>query len=328
MPELPEVQTTARGIDRVATGYTITDVWTDFNSPHYHGSDTIKDPAFFTYFKKQVVGTRILGASRRAKNVLINLGGAKDTTKQTILIHMKMTGHILFGKYEKKSLSSAGTKTKKVSWLPLEKGPLQDPFNKHIRLVFTLEKRRSGHKADTRHLVLCDTRRFAKVTLVDTDKIHASSHLSSIGPEPLEPAFTFSIFKKRLHTKPNGRIKQTLMDQTIIAGVGNIYADESLWRAGIHPEERVKNISDKILMKLYTAMQTTLRKGIDFGGDSMSDYRNIDGERGRFQEQHRAYRKTSSPCEKPGCKGKIIRRVIAGRSGHFCDTHQRLRGVK
>ncbi len=121
------------------------------------------------------------------------------------------------------------------------------------------------------------------------------------------------------------------MDQSIISGVGNIYSDEALWRAGIHPEERVKNISDELLKKLYTATQAVLEKGIDFGGDSMSDYRNIDGERGKFQEQHQAYRKTGKPCLKKIdgkiCTGIIQRKVVGGRSAHFCTVHQRLQTV-
>jgi formamidopyrimidine-DNA glycosylase len=106
--------------------------------------------------------------------------------------------------------------------------------------------------------------------------------------------------------------------------VGNIYADESLWRAGINPASVVSKIPNKELKKLYVAIITTLSSGIDFGGDSMSDYRNIHGERGKLQEQHRAYRKTGTKCSKKGCEGKIIRTVLGGRSTHLCDVHQKL----
>ncbi len=173
---------------------------------------------------------------------------------------------------------------------------------------------------------LCDTRKFAKVTLLPTPSMYETIHLKGIGPEPLEENFTFPIFKKQLEKKPNGKIKLVLMDQSVIAGIGNIYADESLWRAEIHPEESVKNLFKKELelKKLYTAIRSTLSKGIDFGGDSMSDYRNIHGERGKFQEQHMAYRKTGTACMKKGCKGKITRIVVGGRSTHFCNVHQKL----
>ena len=110
----------------------------------------------------------------------------------------------------------------------------------------------------------------------------------------------------------------------VIAGVGNIYSDEALWLSDIHPEEKVKDIPDNKLKKLHKAILDVLKKGIDFGGDSMSDYRNILGERGTFQGQHNAYRKTGSPCKKKGCNGEIIRKVVNARSAHFCSVHQQL----
>jgi formamidopyrimidine-DNA glycosylase len=309
MPELPEVQTTVNGISKVAVGKKITNVWTDYNSLFHAAKDNIKNPKYFQKFKKEVVGTKIIGASRRAKNVLIHL-----SSKQTILLHMKMTGHVMYGKYQ-------FNKQTRDPWTPVEKNnknykALSDPFNKWIHFVIELN--------DKHQLVLSDMRKFAKVTLLPTDKIEESNDLRHLGPEPLDSQFTLNIFKERIYKKPNGKIKTVLMDQTLIAGVGNIYSDEVLWRAGIHPEERVSNISDKAFKVMFEATQATLRKGIDFGGDSMSDYRNIDGERGQFQEHHQAYRRTGKPCKKPGCKGTIIRKVVGGRSAHFCDTHQKL----
>jgi formamidopyrimidine-DNA glycosylase len=190
----------------------------------------------------------------------------------------------------------------------------KDPFNRHIRLIFYLSNGKT--------LELCDTRKFAKVTLLPTDTMNKTIHLKNIGPEPLEKNFTFNVFKKQINKKPNGKIKLILMDQSIIAGIGNIYADESLWRAGIHPKNTVDKIINKKLEELYKAIRTTLSKGIDFGGDSMSDYRNIHGKRGKFQEQHRAYRKTGTACLKKGCKGIITRIIVGGRSTHFCSKHQ------
>ena len=204
-----------------------------------------------------------------------------------------MKGHVMYGDYNKK-----------------------DPYNRFIRLIFYLSNGKT--------MELCDTRKFAKVTLVPTETMYDTVHLKGIGPEPLEKDFTFDIFKKQLNKRSTGKIKLVLMDQMIIAGIGNIYADESLWRVGIHPETLVGDISDKKLKELYMAVRTTLSKGIDFGGDSMSDYRNIHGEKGKFQEQHRAYRKTGTPCSKKGCRGKITRIVVGGRSTHFCNVHQEL----
>lgn len=288
MPELPEVQTTVSGLDRVLRGLVITNVWTEYNSPYFYGSNTIKDPKYFKYFKKKISGTKIINVIRRAKNILINL-----SNNHTILIHMKMTGHIMYGNYNKK-----------------------DPYNRHIRLIFYLSNGKT--------MELCDSRKFAKITLVETKTMHETEHLKGIGPEPLEKDFTFSVFKNQLNKKPNGKIKLVLMDQSIIAGIGNIYADESLWQTNIHPEKLVKNISEKELKGLYKAIISTLSKSINFGGDSMSDYRNIHGEKGKFQEQHKAYRKTGTACSKKGCKGKIVRIVVGSRGTHFCNAHQKL----
>ncbi len=287
MPELPEVQTTVSGLDRVVRGLSIIDIWTDYDSPFFKGSNTIKDPVYFKRFRKQLKGKTITHVSRRAKNVLINL-----TDNLTILVHMKMTGHLLYGDYDR-----------------------SDPFNRHIHLIIYL--------SNGKNIELSDMRKFAKVTLVETDKFHLSEHLKDIGPEPLEKEFTFREFEKRLSLRPKGKIKPVLMDQTIMAGVGNIYADESLWRAGIHPEEIVGKITGDKLKALYSAIRTTLLRGIDFGGDSMSDYRNVNGKRGAFQEEHQAYRKHGKKCAKRGCKGYITRIVVAGRGTHFCPIHQK-----
>ncbi len=286
MPELPEVQTTVSGLNRVTTGLVITDVWTEYNSPYYHGKDSIKDPEYFKYFKKTIKNSKITGVTRRAKNILIHLSNG-----HTILIHMKMTGHVMYGNYNRK-----------------------DPFNQYIRLIFYLSNGKT--------MELCDTRKFAKVTLLPSDTMHETVHLKDIGPEPLEKDFTFKVFKEQIHKKQNGKIKIVLLDQTIIAGIGNIYSDESLWRSGIHPESVVNKIPEEKLKELYKAIQKTLSMGIDFGGDSMSDYRNIDGERGKFQEKHMAYRRNKQPCLKKGCGGKIVRIVVGGRGTHLCDKHQ------
>lgn len=287
MPELPEVQTTVNGLNSTVKGRTITSVSTTYNSPYYHGRDEIKNPKFFTKFKKLVVGSKIIKAERRAKNILIHL-----SNKHTILIHMKMTGHLLYEGYKK------------------------DPFNSHIRLYFKFD--------NGKHLYFSDMRRFAKVTIIETDKLTHSIHLSHLGPEPLTSNFKLTNFKTQLLKRPRGRIKQVLMDQTLIAGIGNIYSDEILWRAGVHPLSQVEKIPEKNFKEMFAALKRTLQRGIDFGGDSMSDYRNIKGEKGKFQEHHQAYRRTGKPCTKKGCKGKISRMVVATRSAHFCDTHQKL----
>lgn len=313
MPELPEVHTTVSGINKYIKGLTIKDVWTEYNSPYYIGKDNIKNPKFFSIFKNAVIGQKVISAKRRAKNILINLTGG-----HTVLIHMKMTGHVMHGKY---GFNPKGEKNSgKDKWFALEDGPLKDSFNKFLRLVFTL--------SDGKHLVLSDMRKFAKVTIIKTAVMAESEHLKNLGPEPLEKNFTIKKFTEQLNKKPKGKIKTVLMEQSLISGIGNIYSDEILWRAGVHPEELVHNISEEKLEKMFKAMKETLKRGIDFGGDSMSDYRNILGEKGKFQEHHEAYRRIGQKCNKPVCKGKIIKKKVGGRSAHFCDTHQKLSKIK
>lgn len=307
MPELPEVQTTVNGINKTVIGLTITDVWTSYNSPYYKNKKEIKNPSYFREFSSEIVNQKIISAERRAKNILIHMTG-----DNTILIHMKMTGHLMYGKYT----LSKHKEDLLDPWKPEDKhSPLSDPFNRHIRLVFTL--------SNGKHLVLSDMRKFAKITLIKTDTIEHSPHISHIGPEPLDSGCTTKIFEERLLRKPKGKIKTVLMDQSVIAGVGNIYSDEALWLSNIHPERTVSSLDKKEVVLLFNSVKSVLKQGIDFGGDSMSDYRNIHGERGQFQSKHNVYRKTGTNCLKRGCDGKIQRKVIGGRSAHFCNTHQK-----
>jgi formamidopyrimidine-DNA glycosylase len=316
MPELPEVQTTVNGINAKTKGWVIADVWTDYNSRSHVGKDNIKNPKFFIKFHKAIVGAKIKGARRRAKNILIDLDHS-----QTILIHMKMTGHVMCGEYffNKKETRDPWRASNKDP-----KDPLNDPFNRFIHFVLTLQK-----ATHTKHLVLSDMRKFGKITLLPTEQTlygkEKHPELSHLGPEPLDQNFTFNIFDTQLSKRPNTPIKQALMDQTLIAGVGNIYSDEILWRANVHPRSQYGKIPAAIRKDIYKATKEMLLKGIDFGGDSMSDYRNIDGLPGRFQGQHKAYRKTGKTCgKKVKCNGIIKRLVIGGRSGHFCDVHQNM----
>ncbi|MDQ3077006.1 MAG: bifunctional DNA-formamidopyrimidine glycosylase/DNA-(apurinic or apyrimidinic site) lyase [bacterium] len=300
MPELPEVQTTVNGINKLVTGLKIVETWTDYNSSFHAGKDNIKNPSYFKKFKKLVEGATISNSSRRGKNVLIHL-----SNDHTILIHMKMTGHLMYGKYE-----FNGT-----TWTPVEKnGPLRDPFNKFIHLVFLL--------SNNHHLVFSDMRKFAKVFVTPTQELEHTQDFKNLGLEPLSSDFTYSHFKEQLLKKPQGKIKQVLMDQSLVAGIGNIYSDEILWDTGLHPESTTNKIPESLFKKMFVSTLDTLSKGIDFGGDSTSDYRNIYGERGSFQHKHNAYRRTGEKCPKKSCTGIILRKVIGGRSGHFCDAHQ------
>lgn len=284
MPELPEVETTVRGLKRTVVGLIIKDIWTDLSTKDRRKKETVADPKFFPLFKKEVINKKIISAERRAKNILINLSDNK-----TILVHLKMTGYLYFGK---------------------------DPKIRFAHVIFTLSNKK--------YLVLSDVRKFGKITLLDTKVAHDSRHLNTVGPEPLDKNFTLEKLKERLQKKPSGKIKTVLMDQTVLAGIGNIYSDEILWRTSIRPKRKVSKISDKEFKLLFRAIKETLSKGIDFGGDSMSDYLNIYGKKGKFQLHHEAYRRTGEKCRKKGCKGIIKRKVINGRSAHFCPVHQKI----
>ncbi|MFA6432846.1 MAG: bifunctional DNA-formamidopyrimidine glycosylase/DNA-(apurinic or apyrimidinic site) lyase [Candidatus Paceibacterota bacterium] len=307
MPELPEVQTTVNGLKKTVLGLIIKDVWSSYNSPYFKGSGTIKDLAYFKKFRNLVIGKKIISAERRAKNILINLSGGV-----TILVHLKMTGHLLYGKFvfDKKNI--------KDPWQGLAPIGLKDPFNRHIRLIFML--------SNGKYLALSDMRKFAKVTALSTIDMHSSEHLSGIGPEPLDKAFTFERFQERVNLRPNGKVKQIIMDQSIVAGVGNIYADESLWYAGIHPRQQVREIPEKKLHELFKAIKMVLKSGVTLGGASTSDYRNIHGEMGESQGEHHAYRRTGEKCDRRGRGGKIVRITLGARGTHYCDRHQKLAG--
>jgi formamidopyrimidine-DNA glycosylase len=331
MPELPEVETTTRGLRKTILNLTIKDVWTDLSTKDKRQNGNVANPKFFKTFKKEILNKKVLSIDRRAKNILINLSGnpRQGGASKTILVHLKMTGHLLYGKYKYTSplpplLNKERGLRRGSTWIPVDsKSPLNDPYNKYVHVVFTLSNKN--------HLAFSDARKFGKITLLDTKIAHDSKHLNNIGPEPLEKQFTITNFKLRISRKPNGKIKTVLTDQSIIAGIGNIYSDEILWRAGVHPERKVSTLlrqdsagrAQKKLELIFKAIKETLAKGIDFGGDSMSDYRNIHGLPGKFQLHHEAYRRTGEKCRKRGCTGIIMRKMVNGRSAHFCSMHQK-----
>jgi len=302
MPELPEVETTKRGLQKELIGLKILNVWTDLKTKDKRQKDAVANPAYFKIFKKEILNKKILKAERKAKNILIHLSENK-----TILVHMKMTGHLLYGKY--KFLE------KENRWIPDEESPLKDPYNRFVHTIFSLSNKK--------YLAFSDSRKFGKITLLNTEKANDTKHLKNIGPDPLDKNFDFKKLKERLNKKPNGKIKTVLINQSILAGIGNIYSDEILWRAGINPERKVSQIKDLEFKNIFKATKEMLTKGINFGGDSMSDYRNIYGLRGKFQLHHEAYRRTGEKCRKKGCRGAIIRKIINNRSAHFCSIHQK-----
>lgn len=306
MPELPEVHTTVTGLQKVLPGLTIQDIWTDMWSTSILTKNTIKDRSYFPYFKKYTLGQKVLDVKRRAKYILVNLENGF-----TIIVHMKMTGHLMYGNYKQNKKYNG----REWSWIPTEKtSPLHDTYNRHIHVVFTLSNKK--------HLAFCDSRKFGTISVQKTDTLHTEK-LAHLGPEPLEKAFTLNNFKEHLLKSPTRSIKTVLMDQTIVSGIGNIYSDEMLHLAHISPLRTPKSIKETEWELLYTSMREVLKKGIDFGGDSMSDYRNIEGSRGNFQKKHLVYLRTGEKCFTKGCPGFIQKEKIGGRSAHYCAVCQK-----
>ncbi len=305
MPELPEVHTTVTGLQQKLPGLSITDIWSDMWSVSMLARNTIKDRAYFPYLVSHAIGFKILNVERRAKHILIHL-----ENNYTLIIHMKMTGHLMYGTYTHNKKYNG----KEWSWVPEGKDtPLHDTYNRHIHVVFSL--------SNNKHLVFCDSRKFGTIKIEKTDTLHTET-LKHLGPEPLETSFTYEKFKERI-VKAGRAIKTVLMDQSIIAGIGNIYSDEMLHRSHILPTRTSETLTEKEAGDLYNAMKEVLRKGIHFGGDSTSDYRNIDGARGSFHENHLVYLRTKKPCLQPKCAGLIHKKTINGRSAHFCTTCQK-----
>jgi len=304
MPELPEVTTTTRKLQTVLPNQKILGVWTNYESKHYIGKENIKDPKYFNEFKKEILNRKIKNIQRLGKNILINIEGSK-----TILVHMKMTGHLLYGDYKKVKQNG------EEKWVAVEPGPQQDKFNQYIRLVFSL--------SNNKKLVLSDVRKFAKIMLIEGGDFKNFKDLKKLGPDPLSSNFNLEAFKNQIFKKQNGRIKNVLMNQEIIAGIGNIYSDEALWLSSVHPETQVKQIKNAELKSLLKNIKKVLRKGIDLGGDSTSDYRHPDGKPGNFNHQHNAYRREGEKCLKKDCSGTILRKMVGGRSAHFCSIHQK-----
>ena len=291
MPELPEVETIVRDLNKAILGRKIEDVWSDFKK-------MIKKPKDFEQFKKEIRGKKIQKVWRRGKNIIFDLSGG-----QNLLIHQKLTGHLLLGKW----------KLEKGEWQAKILGPLsEDPMNRFLHLMFWLN---SGQM-----LALSDLRKFAKAELWNSDELKESEELKSLGPEPLAKDFTFEKFKECLKDK-KGKVKQVLMDQTVIAGIGNIYSDEILWQAKIHPFKDVSKLSRSDLDRIYQAMREILPRAIELGGESISDFRRISGERGYFDKERKVYRREGEKCSR--C-GTVIKRIkLAGRSAHFCPYCQK-----
>jgi len=288
MPELPEVETTVNIIKKKVLNRTFLGVWTD----HLRA---IKKPSGLAGFQKEIKNKKIKEVRRVGKNIIFDLSKG-----YSLLIHQKMTGHLLYGLWQKNG----------GQWQAKGKGPIKKgPMNKFIHFIFFLD--------NGKQIALSDLRKFAKIELGATKEIN--KEVALLGPDPLK--ISFSQFKEIL-SRAKGKIKTVLMNQKIISGVGNIYSDEALFMAKIHPLRPVSEIKQAETKALYASLRKVLRKAIDVQGASISDYRTPSGEKGGFDKIIKVYRRQGKKC--PRC-GSIIKRIkINGRSAHFCPVCQKL----
>lgn len=287
MPELPEVETVKNGLARLLPGHVIRDI--EFDWPKGFPNDPIA-------VKEFMIGAKVKEVRRRAKVLLIDLD-----TDYTLVIHLKMTGQLVY-RSEKEKFGAGHPNDSLIGELP----------DRSTRVMLALD----GAK-----LFFNDQRKFGWVKLLPTDEVMEMSFFKKVGPEPLDPEFTARDFIKRLDRRSNSGIKAVLLDQSVIAGVGNIYADESLWAAKIHPSVLVKDLTKARLTKLFQELQYVLQLAIDKGGSSDKNYVNAEGKKGSYMSFAKVFRLEGTPC--PRC-GRIIEKTrVAGRGTHVCLNCQK-----
>jgi formamidopyrimidine-DNA glycosylase len=270
MPELPEVETVARGLAKRITGDLIESIWLGSKK------EPLKSPA--KVIARALENARVAGVRRVGKQIVFDLIAPAGGRTQWI-VHLGMTGQML------------------VCTPDAE-------LKKHTHAIAKL--------ASGRELRFVDPRRFGRLSIA------RNGDFTGTGLEPLEvdPAAFIGLFRGR-----KTPIKSALLNQKLLGGVGNIYADESLFRAGIRPRRQAGSLTREQLKKLHRALQKVLNEAIRLGGSSISDYVDANGQEGFFQLRHRVYGREGEPCLV--CKTPIKRIVIAGRSSHYCPNCQR-----
>ncbi len=291
MPELPEVETMARDLAPLIEGAVITGAWWDWDP-------VIRHPAPEA-FAAGIAGRQVLRVGRRAKWLVLDL-----SDDAVMAIQVKMTGQLFVV-------------------------PQGMPHDQHVHLRLDLDAGPvigGGTAAGSRWLLFRDVRKFGRVGLYRRDAQGAvvdaddGELFGDHGPEPLDPEFTLRAFRGRLRRR-RGRLKSTLLDQSFMAGVGNIYADESLWRARLHPLRSAETLNTEQERRLYDAIVGVLGEAIERRGSSVDDYTAPNGD-GEMQEHLDVYQRTGQPCHR--C-GRPIRRLTLNQRGtHFCSWCQRL----
>jgi formamidopyrimidine-DNA glycosylase len=281
MPELPEVETVARGLRQTIVGRRILSV-------RLGKTDFIDDPAAL---EQHLPGRQIEAVERYGKFMLLRLspvievGTAAangDAAPAALLVHLGMTGQIA-------------------------PNPAARPLEKHTHACFLLD--------DNRELRYTDARRFGRIAYLSAGPL--AEELLSFGADPLE--ISVEAFVKQTRTR-RARIKALLLDQSFLRGVGNIYADESLWRAKIHPARLGASLKKRQVATLHRVLREILEKAIVLRGSSISDFLDAEGQPGEYQRHHRAYGREGKGCYR--CGALIRRAIVAGRSSYFCPECQ------
>ena len=283
MPELPEVETVRRGLLPAMEGVVIERADVNRADLRWPFPERMAD---------RLTGARVDALRRRSKYILADL-----STGETLIIHLGMSGRIL------------------ISGDPLGQFHHHHPApEKHDHVVF--------HMGNGARITFNDARRFGAMDLTPTSAAEDHWLLRDLGPEPLGNAFHEDYLVARLRGR-NTPVKAALLDQRIVAGLGNIYVCEALYRAGISPVRKAGRIGEARVRALVPIIRDVLSEAIEAGGSSLRDYRQADGELGYFQHTFRAYDREGQSCRTPGCGGTIARIVQSDRSSFYCPRCQR-----
>lgn len=287
MPELPEVETVRIGLNLLVIGKQVESARC-LDSPKSFPNDPLT-------VKEFLIGATIMAVRRRAKVLLIDL-----SSEYTLVIHLKMTGQLV---YRGEQVFGAGHPNDSLV------GELPDRSTRVV-IGFT----------DGSNLYFNDQRKFGWVKLYPTPEVPNIDFMKRVGPEPLELGFTAKEFISRMRRRNNTTVKVAILDQTVLAGVGNIYADESLWGAYIHPAIRVRDISDNQLATLLDEIKYVMTLAIEKGGSTDRNYVDAEGRKGSYIDFARVFRREGKDCQR--CSATIEKTRVAGRGTHICPVCQ------
>ena len=319
MPELPEVETVRRGLAELLPGRAVARVLV-FDSPKSF-------PNAPTDVEQFLYGARVTAVRRRAKVLVIDLD-----TRYSLVVHLKMTGQLVF-----RQGSSHGARVSPKK----SRGPRKVAQDFSADIAREIDDFAGGHPNDSligelpdrstrvqieftdgSRLFFNDQRKFGWVKLLPTDEVKNLPFMQKVGPEPLDPNTRAEDFIQRIRRRQNSMIKPAFLDQAVIAGVGNIYADEALWAARIHPQTRVKNVSDRQLNTLFNELRQILKLSIDQGGSTDRNYVDAEGRKGNYLAFARVFRREGQACHRHPDQ-EIIKLKVGGRGTHICPICQK-----